>query len=69
MPLAFKPPLDEFGVLFAGAFEKKLAIDRCFDCEPPALEFCFFKEGEGLAGVAAMFSLPGAIVTDGRVVQ
>jgi hypothetical protein len=56
--LAFRIPFDEFGVPGAGAFEKKLAIDRCPDCDP-ALEVCFFKGG-GLAGVAftASFGFP-----------
>ena len=58
VPLAFRTPLDEFGVPGAGALEKKLAIDRCPDCDP-ALEVCFFKGG-GLAGVAftASFGFP-----------
>jgi hypothetical protein len=56
--LAFRTPLDECGVPGAGAFEKKLAIDRCPDCDP-ALEVCFFTGG-GLAGVAftASFGFP-----------
>jgi hypothetical protein len=56
--LAFRIPFDELGVPGAGAFEKKLAIDRCPGCDP-ALEVCFFK-GRGLAGVAftASFGFP-----------
>ena len=62
--LAFKIPLDELGVPFAGAFEKKLCMVRCPDCGPE-LELCFFNEGGGLAGVASPSSLTFAILTAG----
>jgi len=57
---SFRAPLEELGVPFAGAFVKKLAIDRCVDCEP--LEFCFFNVGVDF-GVASVASLLFPIVT------
>jgi hypothetical protein len=60
--LAFKIPLEELGVVFEGAFEKKPRIDRCPDCGP-ALELCFFREGEGFAGVAVDSSLVFAMMS------
>ena len=52
--LAFKIPLAEVGVPFAGALVKKLAIVRCPE-DSPALEFCFFNAGVR-AGVASPLS-------------
>ena len=60
--LAFKTPFDEPGVPLAGAFEKKLWMDRCPDCGPE-LELCFFSEDGGFAGVAFASSLAFAIFT------
>jgi hypothetical protein len=60
--LTFRTPLDELGVVFEGAFEKKPRMDRCPDCGPE-LELCFFREGEGFAGVAVDSSLIFAMMS------
>jgi hypothetical protein len=59
--LAFRMPLVEFGVVFEGALEKKLCMERCPDCGPE-LEPCFFREGGGFAGVAFDSSLTFAMM-------
>jgi hypothetical protein len=64
--LAFRTPFDELDVVFEGAFEKKLWIDRCPDWDP-ALEFCFFREGGGFAGVTDDSSLTFAMAQTARI--